>query len=204
FVHARGAAFPLPLAGLGGGGWEGVVLPANSHQLAGPLYLPPAGPPVPGVVFVHGAGPAVRGDGYHELARHFARKGVAALIYDKRGCGESTGDWTRAGLHDLADDALACVELLRGRPDIISAQIGLWGLSQGASIIPIAASRSPKVAFVIAVGGCLDFEEQMRYFRGNLFRRLGHPRAVLDIANKAFLIQVDLGNRIRSGSLPAP
>src|SRR5262249_26965165 len=43
----------------------------------------------------------------------------------------------------------------------------------------------------------------MRYFRGNLFRRRGLSRAVLDIANKAFLAQADLGNRIRSGSLPA-
>jgi alpha-beta hydrolase superfamily lysophospholipase len=146
----------------------------------------------------------VRGDGYHELACHFARKGVAALIYDKRGCGASTGDWMRAGLHDLAEDALACVRLLRGRPEINQTQVGLWGLSQGASIIPIAASRSPEVAFVIAVGGCLDFEGQMRYFRANLFRRLGHPRAVLDIANKAALVQFDLSNRIRAGNLPAP
>ena len=86
--------------------------PAGDHRLAGTLYLPLSGPPAPAVVFVHGAGPAVRGDRYHELARHFARKGVAALIYDKRGCGESTGDWTRAGLPDLAEDALACVRLL--------------------------------------------------------------------------------------------
>jgi pimeloyl-ACP methyl ester carboxylesterase len=156
------------------------------------------------VVFVHGAGPAVRDDGYYELARHFARKGVAALIYDKRGCGASTGDWTRAGLNDLADDALACVRLLRGRPEINPSQVGLWGLSQGASIIPLAAGRSPDVAFVIAVGGCLDFDAQMRYFRANVFRRLGHPLAVLDIANKTFLLRVDLSNRIRSGSLPAP
>jgi pimeloyl-ACP methyl ester carboxylesterase len=146
----------------------------------------------------------VRSDGFHELGRHFAGKGVAALLYDKRGCGGSTGDWTRAGLSDLAEDALACVQLLRSRPDINPTQVGLWGLSQGASIIPIAAGRSPEVAFVIAVGGCLDFEKQMRYFRANLFRRLGHPRAVLDIANKTFLIQVDLINRIRSGSVPAP
>ena len=193
-----GAANPDPFRS------EDLTIPAGDHQLAGTLYLPLSGPPAPAVVFVHGAGPAVRGDRYHELARHFARKGVAALIYDKRGCGASTGDWTRAGLHDLAEDALACVRLLRGRADVNPNQVGLWGLSQGASIIPIAAGRSPDVAFVIAVGGCLDFEEQMRYFRANVFRRLGHPPAALDVANKTFLIQVDLGNRVRSGSLPAP
>jgi pimeloyl-ACP methyl ester carboxylesterase len=147
----------------------------------------------------------VRGERFQVLARHFASKGVAALIYDKRGCGASTGDWTRAGLVDLAEDALACVKALRGRPDIDASKVGLWGLSQGASIIPIAAGRAPEnVAFVIAVGGGLDFERQGRYFRVNNFRRHGLPRAALDIANKSFLIQADLGNRIRSGRLPAP
>jgi uncharacterized protein len=206
-LNADDGAKPIPPAGAADQdtfGSEGLTIPAGGHQLAGTLYRPLSGPPAPAVVFVHGAGPAVRGDGYHELARHFARKGVAALIYDKRGCGASTGDWTRAGLRDLAEDALACVRLLRGRPDINPTQVGLWGLSQGASIIPIAAQGSPEVAFVIAVGGCLDFEGQMRYFRANVFRRLGHPPAVLDIANKTFHIQVDLHNRIRSGSLPAP
>lgn len=187
---------------------EDLTILAGDHQLAGTLYLPRSGSQFPAVVFVHGAGPAVRSASYsasyQELARHFARKGVAALIYDKRGCGASTGDWTRVGLHDLAEDALAAVQVLRSRPDINATQIGLWGLSQGASIIPIAAGRGPEVAFVIAVSGCLDFEEQMRYYRANLFRRESLPPAALDLANKAFLIQVDLSNRIRSGRLPAP
>ena len=42
-------------------------------------------------------------------------------------------------MHDLAEDALACVRLLRGRSDINPTKVGLWALSQGASIIPIAA-----------------------------------------------------------------
>lgn len=183
---------------------EDLTIPVGDHQLAGTLYVPLSGRPVPAVVFVHGAGPAVRSYHYHELARHFANRGAAALIYDKRGCGASTGDWTRAGLHDFADDVLACVRLLRGRPDTNPSHVGLWGLSQGASVIPLAAGRSPDVAFVIAVGGCLEFEEQMRYFRANVFRRLGHPPAALDLANKTSLIQVDLSNRVRAGSLPAP
>jgi dienelactone hydrolase len=183
---------------------EDLVIPAGDHQLAGTLYLPRSGLPAPAVVFVQGSGPVVRDDRYRELARHFARKGVAALIYDKRGCGASTGDWTRAGMHDLADDALACVGVLRARADINPTHVGLWGLSQGASVIPIAAGRSPDVAFVIAVGGCLDFEAQMRYFRANRFRRLGLPPAALDLANKTFRLQVDLGNRVRAGTVPAP
>jgi pimeloyl-ACP methyl ester carboxylesterase len=182
---------------------EDLVVLSGDHNLAGSLYLPLSGTLHPAVIFVHGAGPTVRSDGYRELANHFAQNGIAALIYDKRGCGESTGNWGKASLHDLADDALACVRLLRDRPEINPSQVGLWGLSQGASIIPIAAADAPEVSFVIAVGGCLDFEEQMRYFRSNVYRRLGYSKAVLDIANKAELARMDFSNRIRSGALPA-
>jgi hypothetical protein len=60
---------------------EEVIIAAGDFRLAGTFYAPDPGGPAPAVVFVHGAGPAVRSDGYHELGRHFARNGVAALIY---------------------------------------------------------------------------------------------------------------------------
>jgi uncharacterized protein len=42
------------------------------------------------------------------------------------------------------------VELLRNRPEIDSRRIGIYGHSQGATIAPLVASRSPGVSFVIA------------------------------------------------------
>jgi hypothetical protein len=50
----------------------------------------------------------------------------------------------------------------------------------------------------------MDFGEQMRHFRANLYHGLGHSAAVLDIANKADLILVDLSNKIRAGVVPVP
>jgi pimeloyl-ACP methyl ester carboxylesterase len=85
------------------------------------------------------------------LARRFALAGVAALIYDKRGVGESSGDYRKSSFDDLAGDALAGVELLRRRADINYRQIGLHGTSQGGWIAPLAASRSRAVAFLILV-----------------------------------------------------
>ncbi len=79
----------------------------------------------------------------------FVRNGIAVLIHDKRGTGSSTGNWARATFDDLADDALAGVKLLKGRPEINPAQIGLQGTSLGGWVAPLAASRSSDVAFVI-------------------------------------------------------
>jgi Predicted hydrolase of the alpha/beta superfamily len=75
------------------------------------------------------------------------------LGYDKRGVGESTGDWNAATYEDLAGDAVAAVEYLKTRRDIDAAQIGLLGISQAGWIMPLAAVRSKDVAFLISISG---------------------------------------------------
>jgi dienelactone hydrolase len=81
----------------------------------------------------------------------FARHGVAALLYDKRDVGYEPGGTDLVDLRDLAGDALAAVALLKARNDIRDDQIGLWGISQGGMVAPIAAAQSSDVAYVIAV-----------------------------------------------------
>ena len=120
--------------------------------LSGTLLVPAGEGPHPTVVFVHGGMDQTRRSiGPHPYL--FAAHGVAAFIYDKRGCGASTGDWRTATFDDLAGDALAGVELLKGRNDIRAGQIGLWGISQGGWLSPLAASRSRDIVFVVAVSG---------------------------------------------------
>jgi pimeloyl-ACP methyl ester carboxylesterase len=92
---------------------EEVAFANGEVRLAGTLLLPHAGKPVPAVVFVHGAAYHDRRDNREE-AEYFARRGIAALVYDKRGCGASSGDWATASQFELADDALAAVLLLKG------------------------------------------------------------------------------------------
>ncbi|MGW1195093.1 alpha/beta hydrolase family protein [Streptomyces sp. NPDC002536] len=105
--------------------------------------------PEPGIVLVGGSGPGPRVE-YRQEAEAFARAGITTLVYDKR-----TVDYSR--LHRdfglLADDALAGVRLLQGRSGVDPRQVGLWGLSEGGWVAPLAASRSADVAFVVTIGG---------------------------------------------------
>jgi hypothetical protein len=86
-------------------------------------------------------------------AEALVERGVAVLHPDKRGSGASGGDWHGASFTDLADDAIAAVELLRGHPAVDAARVGLIGFSQGGQIVPLAATRSRSVAFAIDVSG---------------------------------------------------
>jgi dienelactone hydrolase len=53
----------------------------------------------------------------------------------------------------LAGDMIAGVEFLKTRPEVDPSRIGLFGVSQAGWIIPIAASRSADVKFMILVVG---------------------------------------------------
>jgi hypothetical protein len=55
--------------------------------LAGSLFTPLGGGPHPAVVFVHGSGAETRWGTSRFYADQFARAGIAALIFDKRGTG---------------------------------------------------------------------------------------------------------------------
>ena len=118
--------------------------------LRGTLFVPAGTGPHPAVVLIHGSGPSVRSD-FNYLADVFARHGIAAFAYDKRGAGASGGDASRATLSNFADDARAAVAALSTRPDIRQSAIGLCGVSEGGWVAPVAASDEPRVAFLIAV-----------------------------------------------------
>ena len=85
------------------------------------------------------------------MARWFAEEGVAAFAYDKRGVGESGGNFRTVPFMELCDDGLAAIAYLKSRDEIDPKRIGVWGLSQGGWLGPLAASRSADVSFVIAV-----------------------------------------------------
>ena len=157
-------------------------------KLAGSLLLPKSEVPAPAVVFVHGAGQQTR-EPYREAGEYFASQGIAALIYDKRGTGQSGGAYeSREPYENLVNDALSAVAFLKRRREIAPSQIGIWGLSQGAYISAAAASRSEDIKLIVAVGASVA-DGTMFYYRDNLFRLHGLSDTLRDMAEKAYLVQ---------------
>lgn len=136
-------------------------------KLAGTLVLPATPGRHAAIVFLHGSGDEVRWAN-HWLARKFAEQGVVALIYDKRGSGQSTGRWETSAFDDLAGDAVAAIRFLQAQPETDPAHVGIYGHSQGGTIAPLVAERAGDAAFVIASAASasapIDLE---RYSVGN-------------------------------------
>ena len=152
--------------------------------LGGTLVLPPGRGPFPAVVFVTGSDPDTR-DAWRYEAAALARRGVASLLYDKRGVGESTGaSHDLASWDDLADDAQAGVRYLMTRADVIdTARVGMAGQSQGTWIITKVAVRDPAVKFLGFISGNgMSGAEQETYRTGALMAADGFSPAEVERA----------------------
>jgi hypothetical protein len=129
-------------------------------SLAFTLDLPPGKGPFPAVVFGHGSGRVTR-DRLKFAADEWRRSGFAVLRFDKRGVGESTGQYVNVGTRDsedvfprLASDIEAGVRFLRTRPEIDATRIGISGWSQAGWILPIVArDLGAQVHFMVIMSG---------------------------------------------------
>jgi dienelactone hydrolase len=135
---------------------EDVQFRNKDVTLSGTLVMPATPGPHPAVIWIHGRSKATR-NGHRGFARIMAQRGVASLIYDKRGVGASTGDHDKSGMHDFAGDALAALDFMASRAEIDRQQIGLHGTSAGGWVAAIVANRTKiPLAFIITSVGPSD------------------------------------------------
>lgn len=127
---------------------------------------------LPAYVAVHGSGRITRAD-ERARARQAARDGFVVLIYDKRGVGESGGEYDYIRVADsermlnlLADDAAAAWRMLRRREEVDPQRVGFIGGSQAGWIMPRAAEQCEGAAFIVAVSGpAVTYGEEIEYSR---------------------------------------
>ena len=103
------------------------------------------------------------------LAERFARDGIAALVYDKRGAGKSGGDYegnqnvSEKNISLLADDAVSALQRLAAHTALKGIPVGFAGISQAGWIAPLAAERSELAKFLVLWSGpvCKVSEEDI-------------------------------------------
>ncbi|MDE1147110.1 MAG: alpha/beta hydrolase [Azospirillaceae bacterium] len=135
-----------------------VKIPAEGGvELAAWLYLPDAPGPLPAVTMAHGFG-GTKFHGLDRIAMAFAEAGLAVLLHDHRGFGDSGGE-PRQDINPWQQitDWRRCISYLQARPEIDENRIGLWGTSfaGGHSIVLGATDRRLKaiVAQVPTIDG---------------------------------------------------
>jgi len=160
---------------------EDVVFFNKTVRLTGTLYKQDAETVCPAMVVLHSANGGTRQfEFYKHLATRLPARGIAVLLFDRRGSGLSGGNFETASFDILAGDGSAAVDYLRSRDDIDKERIGLYGISQGGWIAPLVAVQRPDIAFLIIVSGCgVSPAKQMDYGAGYTLRQAGFPEDVI-------------------------
>lgn len=134
---------------------ELVRIPSGDIELAGTLYLPQTPGVYPAVVFMHGGG-----NDYQMIMsspRYYAARlascGFVALIYDKRGTGESGGRFQDATFDDFINDAGNAALFLSCHDWVEKKKIAVSGGSEGGRLTPNVAVRFPCISAVISISG---------------------------------------------------
>ena len=188
---------------------EPVTFSSDGAKLSGELVLPASGGPHPAVVMIHDSGAATRA-AYRDLAEFLAQSGVGALIYDKRGAGQSTGN-PDYRYEELVTDARAAIDLLATREEVDAERIGVWALGEGGYVAPLLASSDPRVkAVLVASPSALTPASQDEWALRNTLDEAGADTGTRPVATY-YRVAADAGETSftsrRSGDLgfdPAP
>ena len=136
---------------------EKIKIRSEGYQITGWLYLPPGDKKYPLVVLTNGGGNIVRSIRSFSdfMAPVLAHCGYAAFVHDKRGTGESEGDYIKTTYDDYITDAGNCAIFLSKHRRINPEKIGVMGASEGGRIAVVAASRFPVFSYTISQAGTM-------------------------------------------------
>src|SRR3954465_10945359 len=111
------------------------------------------------IVMAHGL-TGTRRDRLGPFAERFADAGVAALVFDHRGFGDSTGEPDHVDPALQLEDWRAAIAYARSLPGVDPGRIATFGSSLGGGNALAAAAEDPAIAAAISQVPFLDRESQ--------------------------------------------
>ncbi|XOV79840.1 MAG: alpha/beta hydrolase family protein [Aestuariibacter sp.] len=137
----------------------------ESETLNGVINLP-QNKTIKGIILlIHGYGEthAVKNNWYSDIRSIMIDAGYGTYMWDKMGCGDSTGTFDiNQPVANSADEAIAAITMLQARNIPGSGNIGLWGISRAGWINPLIIKKYQDIAFWVSVSG-VDGKENFSY-----------------------------------------
>lgn len=158
---------PLPTAAPHFASKEVTFRSSDGIVLTGTLTVPDGlRRPAPAIILIHGSGKTDRDERvfanpiFLRLSNALSNNGYVVLRYDKRGVGESGGDYRNHTRDQLVSDVWAAVNFLAGRGEVEPKRIFLLGHSEGAELAPSVAANGVKVrGIVLAAAPALPLDK---------------------------------------------
>jgi uncharacterized protein len=133
---------------------------SGGDECAAWLYEPAGSPErAPVVVMAHGLS-GTRRDRLGAFAERFARAGIAALVFDHRGFGDSGGQQDLFQPARQLADWRAAISFARSLPGIDPDRVATFGSSMGGGNALAAAAADPRIAAAVSQVPFLDVVRQ--------------------------------------------
>ncbi len=116
-------------------------------------------PSAPVVVMAHGLS-GTRRDGLGPFAERFAEAGIAALLFDHRGFGDSGGEPDLFEPGRQLEDWRAAIACARSLPGIDPERVATFGSSMGGGNALAAGAADPRIAAVVSQVPFIDIVTQ--------------------------------------------
>jgi pimeloyl-ACP methyl ester carboxylesterase len=160
---------------------EEITFPSGDGKttLAATLTIPQGTGPFPAAVFIGGSGPTDRDETvaghkpFLVLADLLAKKGIAVLRYDKRGTGQSAGNYEQASMSDLAGDAQAALNYLKSRKEVDPKRVGILAHSEGGILAAQIAAKSGDLDWLVLLAAPATTGERTLLRQSELVARTG-------------------------------
>lgn len=164
---------------------EHIQFISKNDTLIGYLSKPSQSKTYPLIVVLHSASHGHHdNDLYNHLEKTMNSIGIGVFTYDRRGSGESQGDFNHASLDLLAEDALNAIDHLKQREDIQKNNMGLFGISQGGWLAPLAYHLKPNdISFMVLVSSSgVSPARQMEYSAVTTLKLNGYSNEIIEKA----------------------
>ncbi len=182
---------------------EAFFVESGGVKLDAEIFIPTGGQErKPAVVFTGGSGDNnFRAYSYGLVETYvldlFLSRDIAVILVNKRGMGQSEGNYVKNSIEGRAADINAVVQDIQSRPQVDPDNIGVIGHSQGGWVVMQAAADNPQIAFFISLAGpTMTMKENAADNRYHFGRCQGLENEELDAFIEKEMRMVDLSMRI--------
>ncbi len=157
-------------------------------QLRGTMRFPESGDMLGAVLLIPGSGQIDRNENnkkfasniFKEISEELAVNYFSSFRYDKRGVGESEGDFWKTGFYDHVKDASSAIAFVESLPQVRGKPMFILGHSEGAIIsVRLAAEEQGLGGAVLLAGSAQNGEATLRWQAAEIAKGLTGFSALL-------------------------
>ena len=182
---------------------ESLEVESNGYKIETQLFIPEGGADKkPVVVFTGGSGHGIYQDysgkfTMEVIIEYYHSHDFAVVLHNKRGMGESEGNWVFNDFYGRAEDLGAILDVVKTHNKIDPTNMGVTGHSQGGWIAPLVASQRDDVAFWVAYAGpATSYIEQLEDLHETFYACDGYTDEEIEGKIKTKVLVSKIGAKI--------